>query len=139
MIQLRDGDGNVIATTSTRGNGSYEFCELAPGEYSVVEQVPDDFVGVTDSDGGNPTVINVDLGSIDSNNNNFVIKRERRCIKGAVQEDTDDDNEGKEGVRGVLIQQQQPLEDTEDTNSAVCLLVNILLSIEEVPDGFATE
>ena len=50
VIQLRDGDGNVIATTSTRGNGSYEFCELAPGEYSVVGQVPDDFVGVTDSD-----------------------------------------------------------------------------------------
>ena len=73
-------------------------------------------------------MINVDLGSIHSNNNDFVIERERRCIKGAVWEDTDDDNEGKEGVRGVLIQQQQPLEETEDTNSAVCLLVNIQLS-----------
>ena len=101
MIQLCDGDGNVIATTLTRGNGSYEFCELVPGKYSIVEQVPDDFVGVTDSDGGNPTVINVELGSIDNNNNDFVIEKECRCIKGAVREDTGDNNEGKEGVRGV--------------------------------------
>ena len=61
VIQLRDSDGNVIATTSTGNNGRYEFCGLAPGEYSVVEQVPNGFDAETDSAGGNPTVINVDL------------------------------------------------------------------------------
>ena len=37
VIRLRDDRGNVIATTSTKTNGSYEFCNLAPGDYSVKE------------------------------------------------------------------------------------------------------
>jgi hypothetical protein len=34
-VQLLNGSGNVIATTTTSGNGNYTFTHLAPGTYTV--------------------------------------------------------------------------------------------------------
>jgi len=39
-IQLLDASGNVIATTTTDANGHYQFDNLPPGTYTVVEQQP---------------------------------------------------------------------------------------------------
>ncbi len=54
VIQLFDVDGNVIAETTTDANGDYCFDGLAPGEYKIREQQPDDF------DDGKDTVGTVD-------------------------------------------------------------------------------
>ena len=51
MLAMGDGDGDVVATTSTGGSGNYKFCSLAPGSY---EEVPEDYSPVKDYDGGNP-------------------------------------------------------------------------------------
>ena len=39
-ITLRDAQGNVIGTTLTSANGEYEFTNLMPGVYSIVEETP---------------------------------------------------------------------------------------------------
>ena len=144
VVRLRDARGDVIATTSTQGNGSYEFCNLAPDDYSVVERVPNDFVEVNDSDGGNPTVITVDLGNNDSNNNDFVIEKIRRCIKGSVREDTDNDNKGEEGVQNVVVKLRNERSDVIGETSTkgngsyeFCNLLPGKYSVkEEVPKGY---
>ncbi len=43
LIELRDGDGNVLATTRTNASGEYKFEGLAPGEYVIFEQQPDGY------------------------------------------------------------------------------------------------
>jgi serine-aspartate repeat-containing protein C/D/E len=40
QIQLLDGNGRVVATTTTDANGFYKFTGLQPGTYSVQETVP---------------------------------------------------------------------------------------------------
>ena len=54
VIQLFDADGNVVAETTTDANGDYCFEDLAPGEYKIREQQPENF------DDGIDTVGNVD-------------------------------------------------------------------------------
>ena len=43
-VELFDGDGNLVATTSTGDDGKFEFTDLAPGEYRVVEYTPDGLI-----------------------------------------------------------------------------------------------
>src|SRR2546422_4934127 len=40
QIDLRNSDGEVIATTSTDAQGNYKFDNLTPGTYSVFEHQP---------------------------------------------------------------------------------------------------
>ncbi|HVX09745.1 MAG TPA: SdrD B-like domain-containing protein [Pirellulales bacterium] len=40
IIQLLDANGNVVGTTMTDFNGFYQFSNLMPGSYSVVETTP---------------------------------------------------------------------------------------------------
>ncbi|BAY62408.1 hypothetical protein NIES22_24820 [Calothrix brevissima NIES-22] len=40
QLQLKDGNGNVIATTTTDNNGKYSFGNLAAGQYTVVVSQP---------------------------------------------------------------------------------------------------
>ena len=46
-IELLDVNGNVVAVTTTVGNGSYSFASLAVGNYSVQETDPVDFASTT--------------------------------------------------------------------------------------------
>ncbi len=39
-IQLKDAQGNVVAQTTTNAQGEYEFTNLRPGTYSIVELQP---------------------------------------------------------------------------------------------------
>jgi protocatechuate 3,4-dioxygenase beta subunit len=47
-IELYDGDGTLIDTTLTDADGNYEFVDLAPGVYSVVEVQPDGYLDASD-------------------------------------------------------------------------------------------
>ena len=54
-INLRDVNGNVIATTTTTDGGKYQFCDLVPGSYTVCEETQAGWMPVGD------TCIPVDL------------------------------------------------------------------------------
>ena len=60
-IQLFDADGNLVAETLTDENGDYEFTDLAPGDYSIVEQQPDGFVDAEESLG---SIRGLEVGTI---------------------------------------------------------------------------
>ena len=50
-VQLRDGNGNVIASTTTAADGSYLFNNLTPGDYQVQFTAPDGFEFTTANQG----------------------------------------------------------------------------------------
>jgi len=54
-IQLKDDVGMVIATTTTAGDGSYSFCDLEAGNYTVCEVVEAGWVAVS------PECVDVEL------------------------------------------------------------------------------
>ncbi len=48
-INLKDGSGNVLYTTTTDGTGYYEFCGLEPGWYTVCEDnIPEGWTSFRD-------------------------------------------------------------------------------------------
>ena len=74
QIDLRNSDGQVIATTTTDTSGQYKFDGLAPGKYSVFEHQPAGYLegmdmvgtvaGVTDgTHGGTDLLSQIVLGS----------------------------------------------------------------------------
>ncbi|TWT76544.1 Serine-aspartate repeat-containing protein D precursor [Planctomycetes bacterium CA13] len=57
-ISLVDASGNVVATTTTDTNGRYEFRDIVPGSYRLVESQPKNFYDGKDTPGtirGNTT------------------------------------------------------------------------------------
>ncbi len=50
-IELIDAAGRLIATDETDANGRYEFLDIQPGEYSIVERQPSPFYDGIDSVG----------------------------------------------------------------------------------------
>ena len=67
VIQLFDADGNLIATTTTDANGCYEFTDLPPGDYSIVELQPDGFLDGTDHVGN----VDGEVRGLNSENDHF--------------------------------------------------------------------
>jgi SdrD B-like domain len=58
-LTLKDGNGNVLATTTSNSSGSYSFGNLLPGTYSVVESVPSGY-----------TASGTDIGSAGASSSN---------------------------------------------------------------------
>jgi len=52
-VTLRNGAGDVVATTTTNGNGWYRFSDLFPGDYSVEVEQPAGYLFTTQDAGGN--------------------------------------------------------------------------------------
>ncbi len=50
-MQLRDAEGRLVGETTTDAQGRYSFTNLAPGEYSVVQQQPSDYFDLGQSAG----------------------------------------------------------------------------------------
>ena len=76
-ITLLDEDGATVATAVTDSNGDYSFADLEPGNYSVVESDPTDFVSVGDVDGANNNTVGDEtpiavVGGEDASGNDFV-------------------------------------------------------------------
>ncbi|WP_348697802.1 SdrD B-like domain-containing protein [Duganella fentianensis] len=51
VVQLKDGSGNVVASTKTEANGQYHF-DVNPGTYSVTVQAPNGYVATGKGLGG---------------------------------------------------------------------------------------
>ena len=116
-IQLLDAEGVQIGTTQTDASGKYEFADLVPGTYSVVEIQPEGFL-----DGGD-VVGNVDNQSVGTSINDrfdgIVVgsdqtatrydfcEHEPASIKGTVYHDRNDNgiqDAGEEGIANVVIE-----------------------------------
>lgn len=156
-IQLFDVDGNLVRETQTDADGHYQFDDLAPGTYSIVEIQPGDYVdggeavgtvdGATVGSKTNDRFNNVVLGSGDEGVNYNFCEIEPASIKGTVYHDRNDNgvqDAGEEGIEGVVIQLFDAdgnviAETTTDANGDYCfegLAPGEYKIREQQPDGF---
>jgi len=156
-VVLFDDAGNPVDTFVTGPTGTYQFNDVAPGEYTVVETDPIDYVSVSDqdiSDDGDTTPntdmndnsipVTVNSGEADDDNN-FVDERPA-SISGQVTEDIDGDDVGEDPIEGVVISLIDEdgnvvAIDTTDLNgdySFEDLTPGIYTVTEEDPDGFTS-
>ncbi|MFZ1599037.1 MAG: SdrD B-like domain-containing protein, partial [Anaerolineae bacterium] len=84
-VGLYDGGNNLIATTTTAGNGSYLFLNVPPGSYSVRETDPAGFLSTT------PNSVNVTVpagGSASANFGDQIIALGAASLSGVVYLDS---------------------------------------------------
>lgn len=116
-IQLFDDNGNLVAETQTDANGKYEFGDLPPGTYSILQTQPEDYIdggdvvgtvdGSTVGSSTNDRFNEVVLGSGDAGENYNFCEVEPASIKGTVYHDRNDNgiqDPGEEGIEGVVIE-----------------------------------
>lgn len=113
IIELRDGAGAVIGSTTTDANGIYRFDELAPGEYQIFEYQPDGFFHGGQTVGtGLGSVLGTDLLGLSLSANQNLInydfcELEPSSISGSVYVDDDGDcvrDPDEDPLAGVVIQ-----------------------------------
>lgn len=116
-IQLLDDSGNLVSQTQTDATGRYDFGDLTPGTYSIVQVQPDGFL-----DGGD-VIGNVDgtqtgsttndrfdgivIGSGAAGTNYDFCEHEPASLKGTVYHDRNNNgvqDSGEEGIEGVVIE-----------------------------------
>ena len=78
-IELKDSNGTLIKTATTGTNGTYSFCGLEPGNYTVSEVVDPNYIAT------GPTSIDVELECDNSENNDFK-NTELLCINGTKKD-----------------------------------------------------
>ena len=102
VITLTDEEGNET-TTVTDSDGNYSFTGLEPGDYTVEEGDPTDFVSVSDADGPNDnTIAATVVGGEDTPDNDFV-DEQLASIAGTVFEDVDGDDAGDDPIANVTL------------------------------------
>jgi uncharacterized repeat protein (TIGR01451 family) len=110
-LTLRDETGKVVATTTSRTDGSYSFGSLVPGTYTLTETVP---AGQTPTSPTNQ-ILTVPPGGL--KDQNFGLSA-RSSLSGAVYEDINRNgmrDAGEPGIPGVLV----TLTGTSSTNVPV--------------------
>ena len=105
---MLDEDGNEVATAITDSTGNYTFEDVEPGDYSIVEEDPDGFGPVGDTDGENDNTIGEEtpvtvVAGEDSPGNDFV-DEELGTIAGTVTSDSDGDGFGDDPLPGVIVE-----------------------------------
>ena len=124
VVTLEDGSGNVLATTTTLADGSYQFDGLIPGAYvvkvaqpapTVTSQTEDPDVGIPD----NQTAITLSVGSSSIGNDfGYVYDLgELHDVSGTVFLDTDKDGveeTGEPGIPSVTLDLIVPAESVID-------------------------
>ena len=114
-------DGPAIASTTTATNGSYNFSDVTPGEYVIVETQPLGFDTVADLDETDPgddfsnisptdNVIPVSIQSGETDDGNNFVEEPQGIVSGTVTQDIDGDESGDTPIAGVIV---QLFEDTD--------------------------
>ncbi len=107
LITLKDGDGNTVASTSTLGDGSYEFLDLLAGDYRIEQAQPAGYSSLSDVDGGDLNVIGdvaliVLLPGQELNNQDF-LEALNGVIQGTVLADVNNDGTGDVPLANITI------------------------------------
>ena len=116
-IQLLSETGELLAETLTDETGHYEFGDLLPGTYSVIEVQPDGYLDggdvIGNIDGVNTGTVSNDrfdgitVSSGDVGQNYDFCEHDPASIKGTVYHDRNDNgiqDAGEEGIGGVVIE-----------------------------------
>ena len=143
-IELRDANGNVVATTETDANGYYKFENLAPGTYSVhqVDQPAGWYDGkdTAGSHGGtahNPgdKITNVNLPhGVHATNYNFG-ELPPGSIAGSVFRDDDGDGVQDPGEQSIANVKIELLNQNGDVVATTYTDANGRFKFENVPPG----
>ena len=112
-IQLKDASGSIVAQTTTNAQGEYEFTNLRPGTYSIVELQP---VGYLDGDEhagsiggavtGNDKIGNIVLGTGVNGTNYDFCEHDPSSLAGYVYHDTNNNGvfeAGEVGIAGATV------------------------------------
>ena len=109
-----DGNGDPIVAT-TQPDGSYQFTDVAPGNYKIRETNLPNYLDASDSDGDNPNIVNVTISNGTDAIASFV-DTPRSNISGTVTSDNDSPLSGVEvglfesdGTTEILDGNGQPL------------------------------
>ena len=109
-ITLRDGDGNVVGTTTTAGDGGYGFANLPAGDYTVevdATTLPPGSNPTFDADGiATPNTATVTLGPAETNDDIDFGFNGNGAIGDRVWRDDDGDgvqDAGELGINGVTV------------------------------------
>jgi protocatechuate 3,4-dioxygenase beta subunit len=112
-INLKDLAGNIVATDVTDASGNYEFLNVAPGQYTIMEVQPTGYNSVSDvdatpdpdgNDGTTPNdMIPVTVTAGENDNDNNLVEEQTGSIRGTVTKDTNNDNVGDSPLANVTI------------------------------------
>ena len=112
-INLKDLAGNILATDVTDASGNYEFLNVAPGQYTIMEVQPTGYNSVSDvdatpdpdgNDGSTPNdMIPVTVTAGENDNDNNLVEEQTGSIRGTVTKDTNNDNVGDSPLANVTI------------------------------------
>jgi protocatechuate 3,4-dioxygenase beta subunit len=126
-IELKNGAGNVIATTTTDANGRYVFPDLAPDTYTVVETQPATHIDGKDTAGslGGSTGTNDEISGIVIVDGTTTVgtgynfgELPAATISGKVYVDANNDGSagsGEAGIAGVTVTLTGPVTRTVQT------------------------
>ncbi len=117
-IQLYDLTGKLVASTTTNADGHYEFGNLVPGTYSIVEVQPGGYLDGAESVGKvgttvvglspvNDRFVGVGLQSGDAGTNYNFCEHLPASVKGFVWHDANDNGvkeSGESGIAGTVVQ-----------------------------------
>jgi len=113
VIILEDDLGVEVSRDTTNAGGNFEFLDVEPGDYKLVEldslgfqDVSDDDV-TPDPDGADGVVddmiaVTLDAGEVDADNE--FVEEEFGGISGSVMSDTNNDNAGDTPISNILIE-----------------------------------
>ncbi len=157
-VILKDQQGNILLQATTNANGEYQFVNLRPGSYTIVEQTPP---GLIDGDDDIGTINGVVTGTVVANDtigvsllggqqgiNYDFCEKEPAMVSGYVYHDRDNDgvrDSGEETIPGttiILLDASGTQVATQVTNSSgfykfTGLSAGTYMIVEQQPAGWS--
>ena len=112
-IQLKNAQGNVVAQTTTNAQGEYEFTNLRPGTYTIVELQPAGYLDGEEHVGslggavtGNDKIGNIVLGTGQNGTHYDFCEHDPSSLSGHVYHDVNNNGifeAGEVGIAGATV------------------------------------